>query len=105
MFENIDIVQLLADLLCVKLPSNIRKYLFLVRDNFDNSGCIQYKDQDRLRDIAFRYRIKLKELYAAREKARISNGLRSLGISRVDFKKRIDRRVSEDKIKRSDVGF
>lgn len=105
MFEDIDIVQMLSDLLCVKLPKQIRQYLFFIKNNIGNDGFIEYKDQDRIRDISIRYRKNLKELYAARERAKITNGLRSMGMSRSEFKSRVSDRIENEKMNKLDVGF
>lgn len=105
MFEEMKIGEILKDLRSVKVPPDTRKFIDKSRDYFESEGSLPIEDQKRLRRLCSRYRVQLKELYAARSRARKTNGLRQMGITQAEAKRRAEMRREAVEKRNNDVGF
>jgi hypothetical protein len=105
MFEELTVGEILKDLRSVKLPVKIRAFVDQSRSSFQSEGNLPIDIQRRLRSICNQYKAQLKELHAARARARRTNGLKAMGISREEAARRVAARRAAEEAKKNDVGF
>lgn len=105
MFDEMTVGELLKDLRGIKVKPNARVYIDSARAHFENTGSLPNSTQTRLRRICNNHKKQMKELHAARARARKTNGLRTLGISGEEAARRAEKRIAEVDARRRDVGF
>lgn len=105
MFEEMTVGQILRDLRSIKVPKDIRKFIDKTRDYFESKGNVPDEARVRLRRLCVRYKTQMKELHAARARARKTNGLRALGVSKAEAERRIQMRKAAIEARARDVGF
>lgn len=105
MFEWMTVGEMLHDLRSVKVPKTTRAYIDRARICFESNGSIPAKVQFEIKRICQRFSAQLKELHAARERARQTNGRIKLGLSKEDVVQRIADRKAAEENARNDLGF
>jgi len=105
MFELMTVAEILRDLRSVKVPPDIRGFIDRTRVYFETEGDLPSSTQKRLRQICNQYGKQLKELHASRARARRTNGLKALGISRQEAARRVEMRRAAVAARKNDVGF
>jgi len=96
-----DVVMLLDELLCIKVQAEVRRGLLEIRAGLRAGAGLAAADGARIRRLARTYSGKLRELRAARERARCTNGRRRAGCSQQDVDERVAARERAD----SELGF
>ena len=105
MFEDMTIGEILKDFRSIKVSKNTRKFIDDSRMIFEDNGSLPVKLEMKLRQLFGKYNIQIKELYLARERARRTNGLKSLCINKTEYERRIKIREAMVEAKNNDVGF
>lgn len=105
MFEMMTVGEILRDLRSIKVPPAIRSYINESRSFFEANGALPIETQMRLRQLCNQYKRQMRELHSARARARKTNGLRALGISRSEAAKRVEARRAAEEARKKDVGF
>lgn len=105
MFEQMEIGEILRDLRSIKVTPKTREYINNARNYFESNGAIPVSTQMKLRSICKRYRSQMKELHESRERARRTNGLKKLGMTRSEADRIARERKKERENLRQDVGF
>jgi len=103
--SELSIAEILKDLRSIKMSEKTRKFVNDSRLYFERCGALNIAVQRDLRKICKRYGKQLTELHAARERARMSNGLRRAGIKRAEAQRRVVARKNAERVVVSDVGF
>ena len=102
--DDMEIGEILKDFKSIKVPSNIRSYLNKASDIF-LSGDLSSKEKIKIRNMCKRYWKQFRTLHESRERATVTNGLRSIGIRKKEVDRAaLERRKHIDHIE-SDVGF
>jgi hypothetical protein len=96
-----DVVVELGELLCVKLPPPTRDELLDLRQALKDGHGLTYAQKLRVRRLVGHYRLQIAELRAARERARMTNGRRAMGLSLAEVAARIAARAAAER----DLGF
>jgi len=105
MFEEMEVGEILRDLRSIKVPPKTREFIDRARDYLEKNGGLSVDVQMKVRRICQRYRVQMKELHASRERARRTNGLKRMGITRAEAEMRVEQRRKEQELLRQDVGF
>jgi len=105
MFEEMSVGEILRDLRSIKVSSKERDFIDRARSYFQSEGNLPTDVQMKLRRICGRYKAQMKELHAARARARRTNGLKAMGISREEAARRVEARRAAEAAKKQDVGF
>jgi len=82
-----------------------RDFVDRARDRFESTGSLALETRMKLREFCVLYTKQMKELHAARERARITNGLRKIGMTRAEAAEIRNRRLEEERELRSDLGI
>ena len=97
--------EILRDLRSVKVSPATRDYIDRARVHFEGEGNLPLDVQRKLRKVYVKYSVQVKELHESRSRARKTNGLKALGISKEEASRRVDMRESAVVARRNDVGF
>jgi len=97
--------ELLKDLRSIKLTKDKRAFVDRCRTLFEDAGCLPNDQKFKLYGFAKRYSRQFKELHESRARARKTNGLRSMGITKAEAERRVQERIKQEKLRQSDVGF
>lgn len=96
---------MLRDLRSVKLRPSDRKRVDAIRSIFQSCAGVDWTDERWLHSVCRRYHEQLTELHVARARARKTNGLREMGITREQAAERVVERVREEEAAANDMGF
>jgi|GEM_PF-2618154 len=105
MFETMTVGEILRDLRSIKVTPKTRDFIDRTRMYFESEGNIPADVKMKLRRIFKRYSQQVKELHAARARARRTNGLRSRGISMEEASRLVEARREHEAEMKRDVGF
>ena len=105
MFEEMSVGEILKDLRSIKVPKTVRGFIDDARSRFESDGTLDIGTQRRLRQICNQYSRQMRELHAARARARRTLGLKAMGISREEADRRVEMRKKAIEERRTDVGF
>jgi len=97
--------EMLRDLRSVKLRPQDRSHVDRLCACFHDAGSVPTDGTRWLHAVCRRYSAQLKELHAARERARTTNSLRSLGLTRAEAQDRAQARTRDDESAHNDLGF
>lgn len=103
--EAAEVANILRDLRSVKMDKARRAFVDRTRDGFESTGAISLEVLIKLRKLCATYSRQLSELYQARERARITNGLRKIGMTRSEADAIRDKRLDAEREMRSDLGI
>lgn len=96
-----DVVVILDELFSIKTSPEVREALVAIRDRLRAGQGLGAAEGARVRLLAGTYAGKLRELRAARERARLTNGRRREGLSRDE----VDERVAAKRRADGEFGF
>jgi len=105
MFETMTVGEILRDLRSIKVPPKTRDFIDRTRTYFQSEGNLPTETQMKLRRVCNRYKRQMKELSEARDRARKTNGLRAMGLSRDSAAKLVEERRAREAEMKRDVGF
>jgi len=102
---NFVVGELLRDFRSVKLRKPQRDFVNSARAEFEKNGSLSWEAVVRLEKMASRYSHQLKELHAARQRARETNGLRRLDMTRAEADLRARERERRELETANDLGI
>lgn len=105
MMDAVTVGELLKDFRSIKLSPNTRAMIDSCRELLEAHGALPSDKRFAVMELAKRYNKQFAELYAARARARRTNGLRAAGISREDAARLVEERKKNEELRKSDVGF
>ena len=105
MFEDVSVGEIIKDLRSIKVSTKTRDYIDRARVYFEGEGDLPLETQRKLRKVYSQYSTQVKALHESRSRARKTNGLKALGISKEEADRRVKMRESAVRIRRNDVGF
>ena len=105
MMEGMTVGELLKDFRSIKLPPAKKALVDRWRELFEQIGALPNEQRFALFDLAKRYNRQFRELHESRARARKSNGLRAMGISKAEAQRRVDARRAQEEMRRNDLGF
>lgn len=97
--------EMLRDLRSVKMRPTERDHVQMLRERFQALGAITTTDERWLREACRRYGMQLRLLHESRERARRTNALRSMGMTRDDLETRAAARQQQIERELNDLGF
>lgn len=103
--EAAEVANTLRDLRSVKLRPEQRAFVDRARAVLEATGGIPLDVRMDLRRLCSCYAKQLTELHRARERARITNGLRKVGLTRADAAAIRSDRVQREGALRADLGI
>lgn len=103
--DSVVVGELLRDFRSIKLRKPQRDFVNEARAEFETNGALPRETVARLREMASNYSRQFKELYDARERARETNGLRRLGITRAEAERRSRERERCETEMANDLGI
>lgn len=105
MFEELTIGQMLKDLRSVKLRKELRGYVDRMRTVLEATGSLPAFEKVKIRRMCTIYSKQLVELHESRQRAKRTNGLRAMGITRQEAERRVEKRRADEVRNKMDVGF
>lgn len=96
---------MLSDLKSIKLQPEDRTFVLAAVETFRGQGGVGPQTRDRLIELHRRHRRQIREVNEAREKARYTNGIKKLGLTRGEVAERAKARSQEEDRARSDLGI
>lgn len=103
--EAAEIANMLRDLRSVKMSEARRQFVDRTRGHFEATGALSLESLVQLRQVCRFYGRQLADLHAARERARITNGLRRIGMTRDEAAAIRAERLSVERAHRADLGI
>jgi len=103
--EAVKVASILNDFRAIKLPKARRDFIDRCRERLESSGHLSRESLSELHSLLALYSRKISELHEARERARVSNGLRKMGMTREDAAKIRNERLEAERKHRSDLGI
>lgn len=102
--QGLPLSQVIADLLAVPLGGR-RSAVLEARKRLQEKGNLPESLARELRSLYARNAARITELHAARERARVSMALASIGADRVTLEAETARKAEEAAAKKGDLGF
>ena len=96
---------MLRDLRSVKMRPRERADVDRLRARFQQTGAVSSNDERWLHDACRRYAKQIQELHEARDRARRTNSLRYLGLTRLEAERREIERDMAVRDANNDLGF
>jgi CO/xanthine dehydrogenase Mo-binding subunit len=97
--------EMLRDLRSVKMRAEERSHVDALRERFQTLGAITTADDHWLRNACRRYAGQLRLLHESRERARHTNALRAMGLTRDEVEARAAARLRRIDAENNDMGF
>ena len=102
--QGLPLSQVIADLLAVPLGSR-RSAVLEARKRLQEKGNLPESLARELRSLYARNAARITELHAARERARVSMALASIGVDRVTLEAETAKKAEAAAAKKGDLGF
>ena len=103
--QKMPIGELLRDFRSIKLPKDKRTFVDMCRKYLESNGALPHPETLRLREMERRYSKQFKALYEARDRARTTNGLKAMGMTRAEAQERSQARRARKADQNADLGF
>ena len=105
MMDGMTVGELLKDFRSIKLSKAKRAFIDQCRALFEDAGSLPNRQRFDLFELAKRHNQQFAELHESRARARRTNGLRAMGITRAEADQRVQKRREQEELRRSDIGF
>ena len=102
---HVTVYEMLRDLRSVKIRPKERERVDGLREQFQTNGTLPFASVQWLREVCRRYGQQLNELHASRDRARRTNALRNLGITRASAAAAAQARAQDLRAENNDLGF
>lgn len=102
--QGLALAQVIADLLAVPLGGR-RSAVLEARKRLQEKGSLPESLARELRSLYARHSTRIAEVHAARERARVSMALASIGADRSDLEAAVSQREQAEAKKKGDLGF
>ena len=102
---DLTVPELLHDFRSIKLSKAQRAWVDRLWYHFETHGSIPNREKFALVRLSKKYSKQFAELHASRDRARRTNALRKMGVSREEFKDMQEERKRKNDADASDLGF